>query len=140
MGVELRKSIGRKLEVVAEAAGLAASASGTAAALVFGKVLLAVALGAIAVGLFLRLASRRANHAGRAALSVPGWASGLAALLSVIEAAVLVEATDLPVRFSQPGFALHHWALVGAFLVVAYFAQRRVLGRLSRRHALPPAL
>ena len=140
MLVELRKSVSRKLEFAAEAVGLAASLSGTAIAVVFGKALAAIALGAIALGLFLRFTSRRKAQEGPAAIPDPWWVPGLAVALSVLEGAVLVEATDLPVRFSQPGFALYHWALVIAFLVAAYLVQRWLLGSLLKKRVLPPAL
>lgn len=139
MFVGLRKSIGTKLEVAAEAVGLAASLSGAAAAVVFGKALAAIALGSIALGLFLRLTGRRTAGEAGVAPSVPWWTSGVAVVLSALEGAVLVEATNLPVRFSQPGFAPYHWALVIAFLVVAYWVQRRLLGSVLKKQVLPPA-
>lgn len=117
--------------VVIEGIALALSASGTAAALVFGKVLLAVALGAFALGAFFRLSSRRRQQQ---AIDVrdPAWLAPVASLITVVECALLVEATDLPVRFSQPGFQVHHWLFVLAFLIVAFVAQSRLIRRACR--------
>lgn len=118
--------------VVLEGAALALSASGTAAALIFGRFLLAVALGAFALGVFFRLSSRRRQ--GQAIdQQDPAWLAPVTALITMIECAVLVEATDLPVRFSQPGFQVHHWLWVLAFLGVAYVVQSRMLRRISSR-------
>ena len=117
--------------VVIGGIALARSASGTAAALVFGKVLLAVALGAFALGAFFRLSSRRRQ---RQAIDDrdPAWLAPVASLITVVECALLVEATDLPVRFSQPGFQVHHWLFVLAFLIVAFVAQSRLIRRACR--------
>ena len=114
--------------VVLEGVALALSASGTAAALVFGKVLLAIALGASALGAFFRLSSRRRQRQPIGKQD-PAWLAPVTALITVIECAVLVEATDLPVRYSQPGFQVHHWLFVLAFLIVAYVAQSRLIRR-----------
>jgi ABC-type Na+ efflux pump permease subunit len=69
MLIELRKSVARKLEVAVEVVGTTASLSGAVVAVAFGKALLAVALGAISLGIFLRLVNRR--HASRVAESPP---------------------------------------------------------------------
>ena len=138
MLIELRKSAARKIGVAVEVTEAVASASGAAGALLFGRALLAIALGAIATGIFLRLKSRRGAGKSVQSVHVPFRASATALGLSVMEGAVLVEATDLPVRFSQPGFALHHWVLVLVFLAVAFFIQRRALAGWRRRHG-PPA-
>ena len=129
MLLRVKQGVRSAATVAIEGIGLLASASGAAAAVVFGKALLAVALGAIAFGVFLRLTSRR-----RRALPVeqrlPAWASPVLALASVVECAVLVEAVDLPVRLSQPGFQYHHWVFVGVFLLVAYRAQASLVRRV----------
>ena len=122
----VRSAVAKRLEVLAEITGLALSLSGTTLAAVLGKLLVAVVLGANTLGFFLRLSNRRA---GRVALpaSSPPWVRPLAALLSAVEVAVLVEAINLPVRFHDPGFAYVHWALTLVALVVAYVLQVRLL-------------
>lgn len=139
MLIEIRKSAGRKLEVAVEAVGAVASMSGAFGALVFGKALLALVLGAVALGIVLRLVSRRSGLQTAQPVQLPLWVSAVAGCLSVIECAAIVEAGDLPVRFSQPGFAFHHWAIVLLAFLGAFFLQRKVLGRLLQRH-VPPAL
>ncbi|MFZ2652077.1 MAG: hypothetical protein WA210_18420 [Burkholderiaceae bacterium] len=122
--------------VAVEATALVGSAGGAALAMAFGKALLAVVLGAIALGVFLRLSSRRRGTLA-AERQAPVWVAPTIALASTVEAALLVEAVDLPVRLSQPGFHYYHWLIVLAFLVVAYAAQSRLMRRLlvkSRQH------
>jgi hypothetical protein len=101
--------------IVLEGTAFLGSVGGAAVAVAFGKFLLAVALGAFAFGAFLRLSSR------------PLWVAPLAALATVVECAALVEAVDLPVRMSQPGFQYYHWLFVLAFMLVAYSAQSTLL-------------
>ena len=128
----LRSAIARRIEVAAELAGLAVSLSGVSLAALFGKLILAVLLGAIALGLFLRVAARRAGPRA-AEPATPRWVGPASALLSLVEAAVLVEATHLPVRFDQPGFELHHWGLVLVGVGVGYVAQARLLRAVATR-------
>ena len=111
-----------------EGVALLVSASGSAAALVFGKALLAIALGAFAFGAFLRLSSRR-RQSTPLERQGPAWLAPVTGLVTMIECAVLVEATDLPVRFSQPGFQAYHWLFVLAFMIVAYVGQSRLIRR-----------
>jgi hypothetical protein len=138
MLIELRKSAASKLELAVEVVGAVASMSGAFGALVFGKALLALVLGVVALGIVLRLIGRRSGRQSAQPIQLPLWVSVVAVSLSVIECAAIVEATDLPVRFSQPGFAFHRWALVFLAFLVAFFLQRKVLGRLLQRH-VPPA-
>ena len=118
--------------VALEGAAFLGSVGGAALAVAFGKALLAVALGAFAFGAFLRLSSRR-----RSTLPLeeqtPLWVAPVAAIATVVECAALVEAVDLPVRMSQPGFQYHHWLFVLAFVLVAYAAQSRLLRWLTAR-------
>jgi hypothetical protein len=95
-------------------------------AVVFGKALLAVALGAFAFGAFLRLSSRRRGALPPEKQS-PLWVAPVAAMATVVECAALVEAVDLPVRMSQPGFQYYHWLFVLAFMFLAYASQSRLL-------------
>jgi hypothetical protein len=98
----------------------------------FGKALLAVALGAFAFGAFLRLSSRRRIALPREE-QTPLWVAPVAAVATLVECAALVEAVDLPVRVSQPGFQYYHWLFVLAFLVVAYAAQSKMLRWVALR-------
>ncbi|MES2956576.1 MAG: hypothetical protein V4792_00240 [Pseudomonadota bacterium] len=130
MLISIQKSIARHFEVIAEVAGLAIALSGATLAAVFGKFVIAVILGAIALGLFLRFTGRRSQ--GQAVARVtPGWVRLASAGLAAIEAAALVEATDLPVRFSQQGFEFKHWVLVGLVFSAAYLVQVKILRALA---------
>src|SRR5687767_7363187 len=126
MLLRIRTSFQSAVGLAIEAVALLASSSGAAVAVVFGKALLAVALGAIALGVFFRFTSRQ-----RRALPVeqraPTWVSPVVALTTVVECAALVEAVDLPVRLSQPGFQYYHWLFVGVFLLLAYGAQTKLV-------------
>lgn len=101
------------------------SVSGAVVAVAFGKALLAIALGAFAFGAFLRLSSRRRVALPREKRS-PLWVAPAAAIAAVVECSALVEAVDLPVRMSQPGFQYYHWLFVLAFVLVAYLAQSKL--------------
>lgn len=104
---------------VADAAGIVVSLSGASVVAVTGKLMLAVVLAAISLGFFLRIAGRR-----RVSVStptpVPRWWYPAASALALVEVATLVEATDFPVRFSQPGFELYHWPIVLAALAGSF--------------------
>ena len=68
-------------------------------AMVLGKLFLAVILGAVALGVFLRFADRQRRGAQTPVkIATPAWVQAVAALVSAVEVAVLVEATKLPVR------------------------------------------
>jgi hypothetical protein len=120
MFAAVRSAVAKRLEVLAEVVGLALSFSGASLAAVLGKLLVAGVLGAITLGFFLRLSSRRA---GRVALPLPTppWVRPVAAALSVVEVAVLVEAVY------DPGFEYAHWVLALVAFVVAYVLQVRLL-------------
>ena len=104
-----------------------------------GKVLAAVVLGAVALGIFLRLSSRRARRV-EAPVPMPKWVRPVAAALAVVEVAALVEAVNLPVRFHDAGFEYMHWALATIALVAAYALQVRLLRSVgSKSRALDSA-
>lgn len=132
MPLAVRQRFAKSFELVAELVGVALSASGATLAAIFGKLLLAAVLGFIALGIILRLTSRRAKRI-QPQQSNPRWAQLLAAAASIVEVAVIVEATDLPVRFSQSGFQLYHWGLVLAFIFIAYQVQAKVLRSLTHK-------
>jgi hypothetical protein len=96
---------------VADAIGVVASLSGASVVALTGKLMLAVVLAAVSLGFFLRIVGRR-RVASTPPPVVPRSWYVLASVGALVEVAVLVEATDFPVRFSQPGFELYHWAIV----------------------------
>jgi hypothetical protein len=127
----VKHSIRSALLVTLEGAGALASVIGAPIALFLGKLFLAAILAAVALGIFLRFAGRRAVPAP-APLPAPWWAVSGSAAASLVEVAALVEATQLPVRFDQPGFSQWNWVLVLAALGIAYALQLRLLKGLVR--------
>ena len=127
-----RHALKTRLETAIELIGFFISLSGAAASLVFGRLLLAVALGAVVLGFFFRFTGRRKAR-NAAVPNAPAWIYVASVLLSVAEVGVLVEATDLPVRFHQDGFAMHHWALVLAALVAAFWLQLSLLQVVAKK-------
>jgi hypothetical protein len=132
MLVAFREAVAKRIGWLLEAAGLLVSLSGATLAMVFGRLMLAAVLAAVVLGFFLRLTGRRTRREP-VPLPTPGWVYGLSALLSVVETAVLVEVTNLPVRFHQEGFALHHWALVLLAMAAAFVVQLPLLKALARK-------
>lgn len=128
----LKQRVEGVLWFAVEGAGFLASLFGAAVVAFLGKLMLAVVLGAVSLGFFLRLSGRRAS-ALPAPTRTPGWCYWVSGLMSVIEVAALTEATNLPVRFYQAGFAPWHWALVLAALVVAFTVQVQLLRSVIRR-------
>lgn len=127
------RKAGEALGLAVDVAGLVVGVSGATVVAFFGKLAAAVVLGAVALGFFLRLASRKRMQACTSRVSVPGWGRLLAAGISGVLVAALVEATGLPVRFNQPGFEAWHWVVVAGALVVAYGSVLRVAARLLER-------
>jgi hypothetical protein len=127
----LKKKISNGFLVAIDSAGMVFSLSGASVVAVLGKLMLAVVLGALALGFFLRLSGRRAP-ARSFAPPTPRWYYVAAAFLSVLEVTLLTEATDLPVRFYQPGFELQHWILVAAALGVAFIVQVQLIRSIFR--------
>jgi len=90
----------------------------------------------VALGFFLRLAGRRRAQT-MAPPPVPIWGRAASAALAVAEVALLVEATNLPVRFGQSGFEPWHWALVCAALLVAHALNLRIVRSLVGKRHVP---
>ncbi|MFZ2990485.1 hypothetical protein [Ideonella sp.] len=132
----VRGAVASKLEVVAEAFGLAFAASGATVAVVLGKLIIGVVLAGLALGFLLRLKGRKAigtQDPHGAPSTAPRLVAGL---LSACEIALLVEATNLPVRFDQAAFHMVHWYLVLLAYFAAYFLQLPFFTRLfSKRSA-----
>ena len=117
------------IEVGLDIAGLLVSVSGATVAAVFGKFVVGVVLGALALGFVLRLKLRR--PATPSILQVPGWVRPAVAALCAVETAALVEATNLPVRFGQEGFGYGHWALVALVFTALYLLQASLFKRFA---------
>lgn len=132
MLLTFKRRISEGLLVATDVVGIALSGSGAAVVVFLGKFMLAVVLGAIALGFFLRLAGRRRAHVV-AWLPIPNWCRSVAGVLTAVEVGLLVEATNFPVRFDQAGFESWHWALVLVALAVIYPFNLRVVGSLVRR-------
>jgi hypothetical protein len=104
MLVALKRKAGEALLVGIDIAGMVLSISCAAVVAFVGKLMFSVVLLAVAVGFFLRLSGRRK---GVVPAPAPAWARPVAALFAAVEVTALTEATNLPVRFNQPGF--EHW-------------------------------
>lgn len=132
MLLTFKRKVADGFAVVADVAGLVLSASGASVVAVLGKLMLAVVLGAIALGFFLRLAGRRRQHSFAPARA-PAWCYVASVVLAAVEGALLVEATNLPIRFYQAGFEPWHWVLVVVALVVAYVVHMQVFRSFTRK-------
>lgn len=133
---EIRRSVAVRVEVALESAGFFLSLSGASLAAAFGRLVLALLLAALALGIGLRLVGRqRLIAASRPKVSALARAGSL--VLSLAEVAAVVEATDTPVRFHQEGFSYVHWALGLVAVAVVYLVQVRLIASLSRRFAQP---
>lgn len=132
MFLTLKRKVADGFLVVADVAGLVLSVAGASVVAVLGKLMLAVVLGAIALGFFLRLAGRRRQQT-LAPAPTPTWCYFASAFLAAVEIALLVEATNLPIRFNQSGFEPWHWALVVVALVVAYMVHMQIFRSFTRR-------
>lgn len=135
--LELKRRIGEGLFVAANGAGMVLSLCGASAVAVLGKLMLAVVLTAVAFGFFLRLSGRRRN-VQLEPVRPPAWCYVTAGVLASVEVALLAEATDLPVRFSQPGFEFHHWLLVLAALAVAFIVHMQIFRSICRKRQASP--
>lgn len=131
MLLTLKRRVAQGILVAADVAGLVLSVSGAAVVAFFGRLMLAIVLGGIALGFFLRLTGRRRPPVP-ASLPAPMWSRLVSALLAVVAVGALVEATNFPVRFDQAGFAPWHWVLVLVALAVSYSLMLRVIGSLAR--------
>lgn len=136
MLVTVRRALARRFEAVAETVGFLVSLSGASAAAVLGRLMLALVLGALALGLLFRLSGRRRAHAAKVP-AAPAWIDPASALLSAIEVGMLVETINLPLRFHQEGFAMNHWWLVATALVAAFWIQRTFLRAVFAKRQAP---
>lgn len=132
MLLALKRRITEGFLVAADIAGIALSVSGAAVVAFLGKFMLAVVLGAISLGFFLRLTGRRRAQVV-APPPIPMWSRAVSAALATAEVALLVEATNFPVRFDQVGFESWHWALLLVALAVIYPLNLRVIASFIRK-------
>jgi hypothetical protein len=122
-----------------EAIGFIASLAGASVSLFLGKFFAAVLFVLLAVGVLNRFVRRRRGDLAEEQRT-PVWVLVTCLVLSIIEAGVVVEASNLPVRFNQPGFEKSNWLFVAALLLVFFFGQRYLFRRLlARRQADAPA-
>jgi hypothetical protein len=112
----IKAKVGEKLGLVLDALAFLATSGGAIVGALRGKVPVALFLCVCACAFFLRVTSRGRSVSKES--RIPGWVVVSNAVLSIIATAALVEATNLPVRYTQGGFAYWHWALV----LVALFA------------------
>jgi len=133
---ELRKSFAAKVEVALESTGFLLSLFGASLAAAFGRFLVALLLAAIALDIGLRLVGHQ-RLASRLEPKVSGWARAAILSFSLVAVAVLIEATDTPVRIHQEGFSYVHWAMVLVAVAFLYFVQVRAFAALSRRFFWP---
>ncbi|MCV2350818.1 hypothetical protein [Paucibacter sp. Y2R2-4] len=126
----VRMNVASKFELVAEAFGLAFAASGATVSVLLGKFIIGIVLAALAVGFLLRLKGRKARSARAELVRPTTFARFVAALVSACEVAVLVEATNLPIRFDQAAFHMGHWYLVLLAFFASYFLQLPLIARL----------
>jgi len=83
----------------------------------------------LAVGVLNRFVRRRRGVA-LCQQPAPPWVLVVCVVLSVIETGVIVEASNLPVRFDQPGFEKSNWLFVVALLLVLFYGQRYLFVRM----------
>ena len=135
----VKRSVKTGIVFALEGAVALSSAVGAPIAIAFGKLFLAAILGALALGISLRFAGRKVQSVS-VPMPTPWWVFSCSALLSLIETAALVEATNLPVRFDQPGFDKSNWLLVLLALAVAFAFQLMLFKRVGRRTSRMTAL
>ena len=117
----------------------AASLAGASVSLFLGKLFASVLFAFLAVGVLNRFVRRRRGDVAYNQ-PTPLWVLAASLALSVVEAAAIVEASNLPVRFDQPGFEKSNWLFVVALLLVLFYVQRYVFLRLVARRRRADAL
>jgi hypothetical protein len=115
-----------------EVFGFIGSLAGASVSLFLGKFFAAVLFVLLAVGVLNRFARRRKGEL-IGEQRAPLWVLVTCAILSVIETGVVVEASNLPVRFDQSGFEKSNWLFVVALLLVFFYGQKYLLMRLLAR-------
>jgi nitrate reductase gamma subunit len=120
----VRNILSGALQVLEAAMQFGIPGVGATVSFAVGKWVAGLVLGVIALAVFFRLLWRR-KHADRVSdeSKLPLWTKLLALMSAVVSSAVLVEMTNLPVRFDQSGFSMLHWLIVVAviFLLNGWF-------------------
>ena len=134
-----RKRFSGALAYALDGAGFVASLTGASVSLFFGKLFASALFVLLALGVLIRFARRRRGET-KVEQQSPVWISLVCGILAVVETAVVVEATNLPVRFDQSGFEKSNLLLVVAILLVLFYTQRYVLRRLLAKWSTASAL
>jgi hypothetical protein len=132
---EVRKTFASKVEVARASGWFLVSLAGASLAAAFGRIPLAVLLTAVALGSGFRLVGRQRSHAR--AQQVPAWARRFGLVLSVVEVAALVVATDTSARSLYEGRPYVYWAFVFVAFGAAYVLQCRIIAALFQRILRP---
>ena len=119
--------------------GFSASLAGASVSLFFGKLFAAVLFVLLAVGVLNRFVRRRRGDAVYQQ-PTPPWVLVVCIVLAIIETGVIVEASNLPVRFDQSGFEKSNWLFVVAVLLVLFYGQRYLFVRMLTRRQSADAL
>jgi hypothetical protein len=122
-----------------EALGFFASLAGASVSLFLGKFFASGLFVLLAVGVLNRFVRRRRGDFAEEQRA-PVWVLVVCVVLSIIEAGIVVEASNLPVRFDQPGFEKSNWLFVVAMLLVFFYGQRYVFVRMLARRRPADAL
>ena len=118
-----------------EVFGFVGSLAGASVSLFLGKFFAAVLFVLLAVGVLNRFVRRRRGELLEEQRA-PAWVLVICVVLSIIEAGIVVEASNLPVRFNQEGFDKSNWLFVAALLLALFYGQRYLVMRfLARRPA-----
>jgi drug/metabolite transporter (DMT)-like permease len=127
----ITSKIGKKLGLILDALAFVATSGGAILGAMRGKVPVALFLCVCACAFFLRVTSRGRNVSKQQ--HAPAWVVVSNAILSILATGLLVEATNLPVRYTQVGFAYWHWALVLVALLASFALFSQVYGRVTRK-------
>ncbi|MEQ1835302.1 MAG: hypothetical protein ABL862_02450 [Candidatus Nitrotoga sp.] len=136
---KIRGSLGNFAMAILEFLGLLGFFSGAAIAIVLGKLFAAIIFAAITLGIFLRISGRR-NLPLSEPVHISPWLNFICAFLSLIEVAILTEATNLSVRLNQDGFDKQNWVLVILALLVMYFLQVRFISAVLKGQRASPTI
>ena len=127
----LKSKIFEKLGLVLDLAAFLGTSGGAIVGGLRGKIPVALFLCVCAFAFFLRVTSQAQKISKPR--TAPGWVIVSNVALSIVSVAFLVEATNLPVRFTQDGFEYWHWALVLVALVALFALFSQVYNRFSQR-------
>jgi hypothetical protein len=139
MLTKFRQSASARFSLLIDGAEVAVFLLGSGVSIVFGKLLAAALFGLLVVGVARRF-FRRSNGRMLAVKPLPLWVPVVSGALAAIEAAIVVEAIQLPVHFYQSGFEKSNLLLVLAILIVFYVLQRAFFQRMLSERSESVAL